>query len=187
MRHKAPVGDRVAVIGAGGIGFDIAEYLVTDESPTEDLDAWLAEWGVGDPENVRGGVRPEGPKPDAPVREVTLLQRKAQKLGKGLGKTTGWIHRAGLQMKNVKMIGGVNYEMIDVDGLHVSYGEARDNPSLIAVDTIVFCAGQLPERSLADELIAAGRKVHVIGGADVAAELDAKRAIDQGTRLAASL
>ncbi|MEP4638359.1 MAG: FAD-dependent oxidoreductase, partial [Yoonia sp.] len=187
LRGKAPVGSRVAVIGAGGIGFDIAEYLVTDDSPTEDLDAWLEEWGVGDPENVRGGLRPEGPQPDAPTREVTLLQRKAQKLGKGLGKTTGWIHRAGLQMKNVKMVGGVNYEKIDADGLHVSDGEARENPRVIAVDTIVLCAGQLPERTLADDLMAKGRSVHIIGGADVAAELDAKRAIDQGTRLAASL
>ena len=187
LRGKAPVGDRVAIIGAGGIGFDVAEFLVTGDSPTEDLDEWLTEWGVGDPENVRGGLRSEGPKPEAPLRKVTLLQRKAQKLGKGLGKTTGWIHRAGLQMKNVKMVGGVNYEKIDADGLHVSYGETRENPTLIGVDTVVLCAGQLPERSLADELIAAGRNVHVIGGADVAAELDAKRAIDQGTRLAASL
>ncbi len=187
LRHKAPVGDRVAIIGAGGIGFDVAEYLVTDDSPTEDLDAWLTEWGVGDPQTVRGGIRPEGPQPDAPVRQVTLLQRKAQKLGKNLGKTTGWIHRATLQMKDVKMIGGVNYERIDADGLHVSYGEARENPTLIACDTVVLCAGQVPQRSLADALIAAGRAPHVIGGADVAAELDAKRAIDQGTRLAATL
>jgi 2,4-dienoyl-CoA reductase (NADPH2) len=186
LRGKAPVGSKVAVIGAGGIGFDVAEFLVTGDSPTEDLDAWLAEWGVGDPETTRGGLRAEGAQPDAPTREVTLLQRKAQKLGKGLGKTTGWIHRAGLQMKNVKMVGGVNYEKIDADGLHVSYGEARENPTLIAVDTIVLCAGQVPERSLADDLIANGRNVHVIGGADVAAELDAKRAIDQGTRLVAS-
>ena len=187
LRGKAKVGPRVAIIGAGGIGFDVAEFLVTDDSPTEDLDAWLTEWGVTDPSDNRGGVSPDGPQPEAPTREVTLLQRKAQKLGKGLGKTTGWIHRAALQMKNVKMVGGVNYERIDADGLHVSYGEARENPSLIAVDTIVLCAGQLPERSLADELIAAGRTPHVIGGADVAAELDAKRAIDQGTRLAAAL
>jgi len=123
----------------------------------------------------------------AEVREVTLLQRKAQKLGKGLGKTTGWIHRAALQMKQVKMIGGVNYERIDADGLHVTYGEARETPTLIAVDTIVLCSGQLPERSLADALEAQGKPVHVIGGADVAAELDAKRAIDQGVRLAATL
>lgn len=187
LRGKMPVGKRVAVIGAGGIGFDIAEYLVTGDSPTEDLQAWLTEWGVADPSDVRGGIAAAGPQPEAPEREVTLLQRKAQKLGKNLGKTTGWIHRAALQMKNVKMIGGVNYERIDADGLHVSYGEARENPTLIAVDTIVLCAGQLPERSLADALIAAGRTPHVIGGADVAAELDAKRAIDQGTRLAATL
>ncbi len=187
LRGKAHVGQRVAVIGAGGIGFDVAEYLVTGDSPTEDLQAWLEEWGVADPADARGGVRPEGPKPDAPIRDVTLLQRKAQKLGKNLGKTTGWIHRATLQMKNVKMVGGVNYERIDAEGLHVSYGEAREIPTLIAVDTIVMCAGQVPERSLADALIAAGRPCHVIGGADVAAELDAKRAIDQGTRLAATL
>tara|TARA_B110000091_G_C13817240_1_gene478462 strand:- start:1331 stop:3355 length:2025 start_codon:yes stop_codon:yes gene_type:complete len=187
LRGKAPVGKRVAVIGAGGIGFDVAEFLVTDDSPTDDLQAWLTEWGVADPQDVRGGVAAAGPQPEPPVREVTLLQRKAQKLGKNLGKTTGWIHRAALQMKNVKMIGGVNYERIDADGLHVSYGEARENPTLIAVDTIVLCAGQVPERSLADALIAAGRTCHVIGGADVASELDAKRAIDQGTRLAATL
>ena len=187
LRGKASVGKRVAIIGAGGIGFDVAEYLVTDDSLTEDLQAWLTEWGVADPEVERGGVSPAGPKPDAPVREVTLLQRKTQKLGKNLGKTTGWIHRAALQMKNVKMIGGVNYERIDAEGLHVSYGEARENPTLIAVETVVMCAGQVPERSLADALIAAGRTCHVIGGADVAAELDAKRAIDQGTRLAATI
>ena len=187
LRGKAPVGKRVAVIGAGGIGFDVAEFLITDDSSIDDLQAWLTEWGVADPQDVRGGVAAAGPQPEPPVREVTMLQRKAQKLGKNLGKTTGWIHRAALQMKNVKMIGGVNYERIDADGLHVSYGEARENPTLIAVDTIVLCAGQVPERSLADALIAAGRTCHVIGGADVASELDAKRAIDQGTRLAATL
>ncbi len=187
LRGKAPVGDNVAIIGAGGIGFDVAEFLVTDDSPTEDLDEWLREWGVGDPADTRGGLRPEGPQPDAPVRQVTLLQRKAQKLGRNLGKTTGWIHRAALQMKNVQMVGGVNYERIDADGLHVSDGEARENPRVIAADTVVLCAGQLPERSLADALEAAGKPCHIIGGADVAAELDAKRAIDQGTRLAATL
>ena len=128
-----------------------------------------------------------GPKPEPAVRHVTLLQRKSEKLGKRLGKTTGWIHRAALQMKNVEMIGGVNYERIDAQGLHVSDGEARENPRVIEVDTIVMCAGQVPMRALADELEAAGRVPHVIGGADVAAELDAKRAINQGTRLAASL
>ncbi|MFQ6553632.1 FAD-dependent oxidoreductase [Aestuariibius insulae] len=180
-------GERVAIVGAGGIGFDVADALVTEDSPTEDLGAWLEEWGVGDPEAVRGGLRPEGPQPDPAARQVTLLQRKSEKLGRRLGKTTGWIHRAGLKMKNVEMIGGVTYEKIDDAGLHVSFGEARERPQVIAADTIVFCAGQIPERSLADALEAAGRSVHVIGGADVAAELDAKRAIDQGTRLAAAL
>lgn len=187
LRGKAPVGDRVAIVGAGGIGFDVAEYLVTDDSPTEDLQAWLAEWGVGDPAEVRGGLRPEGPKPDAPARQVTLLQRKAQKMGKGLGKTTGWIHRAALKMKQVQMVTGVNYEKIDADGLHVSFGEDRADPQVIPADTVVLCAGQVPERGLADALAGSGIEVHVIGGADVAAELDAKRAIDQGTRLAATL
>jgi len=187
LRGKAKVGQRVVIVGAGGIGFDVAEFLVTDHSPTENLEEWLEEWGVGDPAQTRGGLRPEGPQPEAPVRQVTLLQRKPEKLGKRLGKTTGWIHRAGLQMKNVEMIGGVNYEKIDADGLHISHGEARENPKVIAADTIVLCAGQIPQRGLADELMALGRRVHVIGGADVAAELDAKRAIDQGTRLAAGL
>jgi 2,4-dienoyl-CoA reductase (NADPH2) len=187
LRGKAHVGDKVVIIGAGGIGFDVAEYLVTGESPTENLSGWLQEWGVGDPTDTRGGLRPEGPMPEPPTRQVTLLQRKSEKLGKRLGKTTGWIHRAGLRMKNVQMIGGVNYDKIDAAGLHVSEGAAHDNRRLIAADTIVLCAGQVPERSLADALIAAGRSVHVIGGADVAAELDAKRAIDQGTRLAAVL
>jgi 2,4-dienoyl-CoA reductase (NADPH2) len=187
LRGKAKVGKTVAIVGAGGIGFDVAEYLVTGESPTEDLDEWLQEWGVGDPAQTRGGLRAEGPQPEAPVRQVTLLQRKAEKLGKRLGKTTGWIHRAGLQMKNVQMIGGVNYEKIDADGLHISHGEGCENPKLIAAETIVLCAGQVPQRCLADALIAQGRSVHIIGGADVAAELDAKRAINQGTRLAAVL
>ena len=187
LRGKAPVGKRVAVVGAGGIGFDVAEFLVTGESPTENLAEWLQEWGVADPAEARGGIRAEGPQPEAPVRQVTLLQRKAEKPGRRLGKTTGWIHRATLQMKGVKMIGGVNYERIDASGLHVSFGEARENPTLIEADTIVLCAGQLSERSLADALAAEGVEPIIIGGADVAAELDAKRAIDQGTRVAAAL
>ncbi len=188
LRHKAPVGDKVAVIGAGGIGFDVSEYLVHEgTSPTEDLPAWMKEWGVGDPAEQRGGLAPEGPQPHAPARAVTLLQRKAEKHGKRLGKTTGWIHRAALKMKDVDFVGGVNYERIDSDGLHVSFGEARENPTLIEADTIVMCAGQLSERSLADALAERGVSCHVIGGADVAAELDAKRAINQGTRLAAAL
>ncbi len=188
LAGKAPVGSRVAVIGAGGIGFDVAEYLVhKGDSPTEDLDLWRREWGVGDPEDTRGGLAPDGAQPEAPAREVTLLQRKSERPGKRLGKTTGWIHRAALKMKNVKMIGGVNYERIDPDGLLISHGEARERPTKIEVDTIVLCAGQLPNRTLADELERQGTKVHVIGGADVAAELDAKRAINQGARLAAKL
>ncbi|WP_037295923.1 NADPH-dependent 2,4-dienoyl-CoA reductase [Roseobacter sp. AzwK-3b] len=188
LRGDAPVGKRVAIVGAGGIGFDVAEYLVHDgHGLTEDLEAWKTEWGVGDPAISRGGLAPEGPRPEAPARQVTLLQRKAERPGKRLGKTTGWIHRAALRMKNVKMMSGVNYERIDASGLHISQGEARENPTLIEVDTVVLCAGQLSERSLADALEARGIVPHVIGGADVAAELDAKRAIDQGTRLAATL
>ncbi|QYX57229.1 NADPH-dependent 2,4-dienoyl-CoA reductase [Roseovarius sp. SCSIO 43702] len=188
LRHRKPVGKRVAIVGAGGIGFDVADFLVTgDDSPTEDLPEWLEEWGVADPEEHRGGLSPQGPQPEPSLRKVTLLQRKNERPGKRLGKTTGWIHRAALRMKDVEMVAGVNYERIDADGLHVSFGEARENPTLIEVDTVVLCAGQLSERSLADALQARGIPCHVIGGADVAAELDAKRAIDQGTRLAATL
>ncbi|WP_348539457.1 NADPH-dependent 2,4-dienoyl-CoA reductase [Shimia sp. R9_1] len=188
LRDKKPVGKKVAVIGAGGIGFDVSEFLVHEgESLTENLPEWMVEWGVSDPEEHRGGLAPEGAQPHAPARQVTLMQRKAKALGKGLGKTTGWIHRAALKMKNVEMLGGVNYERIDDDGLHISFGEARENPRVIAVDNVVICAGQLSDRSLADALEAEGVTCHVIGGADVAAELDAKRAINQGTRLAASL
>ena len=188
LRGKAEIGEKVAVIGAGGIGFDVSEYLTQlGESPSVNLPEWMAEWGVGDPEESRGGLAAGGPKPEAAARKVTLLQRKNERLGKRLGKTTGWIHRAALKMKNVEMIGGVNYERIDGDGLHVSFGEARERPTLIEADTIVLCAGQVPDRSLADALAARGVSCHVIGGADVAAELDAKRAINQGTRLAAAL
>jgi len=188
LRDKVEVGKKVVVIGAGGIGFDVSEYLTHEgTSPTLDLEAWKTEWGVGDPEVQRGGLVAEGPQPEAPARQVTLLQRKNERLGKRLGKTTGWIHRAALKMKNVEMIGGVNYERIDGDGLHVSFGETRENPRLIEADTIVLCAGQVSDRSLADALEAKGVSCHVIGGADVAAELDAKRAINQGTRLALTL
>ena len=186
LRDKAPVGQSVAVIGAGGIGFDVSEYLLEEgHSPTTDLPLWMKEWGVADPEQHRAGLAPEGPQPEAPKRQVTLLQRKKQAHGKGLGKTTGWIHRATLKMKDVNFVGGVNYERIDDEGLHVSFGEERADPTVIKADTIVLCAGQVSERSLADALIERGITPHVIGGADVAAELDAKRAINQGTRLAA--
>ncbi|TXC67207.1 NADPH-dependent 2,4-dienoyl-CoA reductase [Piscinibacter aquaticus] len=187
LLHGKPVGERVAIVGAGGIGFDVAEFLVTPEghSPTLNLHEWLAEWGVADPAQVRGGVTRAQPAP--PARKVTLLQRKAGKLGKGLGKTTGWIHRAALQMKQVEMIGGVNYERITPQGLFVTYGEKRQDGQLIECDTVVLCAGQEPLRELEAPLRAAGVPVHLIGGAHEAGELDAKRAIDQGTRLALNL
>ena len=186
--NGAPVGAKVALVGAGGIGFDVAEYLVhAGVSPTEDIALWQREWGVGDPASVPGGLAKAGPLPGAPARQIWLLQRKAEKPGRGLGKTTGWIHRAALVMKGVKMQGGVNYEAITDVGLQISHGPGRERPEAIAVDTVVLCAGQVPERGLADALTAAGIAHHVIGGADVAAELDAKRAIDQGARLAARL
>ena len=182
----APVGARVAIVGAGGIGFDVAEFLVqAGESATLHADAWRREWGVSDPAVVRGGLVEAAPV--APAREVHLLQRKDGKPGKGLGKTTGWIHRAALAAKQVQMRGGVNYEAITDQGIVLSAGAGRENPQLLAVDTVVMCAGQLPERALSDALTAAGIAHHVIGGADVAAELDAKRAIDQGARLAARI
>jgi 2,4-dienoyl-CoA reductase (NADPH2) len=179
-------GPNVAIIGAGGIGFDVAEVLVAGtHSTTLDLAAWQREWGVTDPELARSGLA--APVIDPPARHVYLLQRKSAPLGKGLGKTTGWIHRAALRMKRVEMLGGVNYERIDDRGLHVSYGEARTKPTLLEVDNVVLCAGQEPLCDLYEPLRAAGVSVHKIGGADVAAELDAKRAIDQGSRLAARL
>ncbi len=187
LRHRKPVGPRVAVIGAGGIGFDVAEFLVSEgHSTTTDLPAWQAEWGVTDPALAVGGLNPAGPQATPPGRQVTLLQRKAGKLGEGLGKTTGWIHRTALKMKRVTMIGGVNYERISDEGLLVSDGEKRENLRWIACDTVVLCAGQLPLRELADALMAQGQQVHLIGGAHEAGELDAKRAIDQAARLAAA-
>ncbi|MBM9593206.1 NADPH-dependent 2,4-dienoyl-CoA reductase [Roseitranquillus sediminis] len=180
-----PVGRQVAVVGAGGIGFDVSDFLVEEgQSPTEDLEAWLRTWGVADPAAARGGLAPEGPRPHPPARQVTLLQRKAERPGKRLGKTTGWIHRAGLKMRGVQMLSGVTYERIDARGLHITRNGAAE---LIKADTVVLCAGQESERSLADALAGRGIAAHVIGGADVAAELDAKRAIDQGVRLAARL
>ena len=182
----APVGPRAAIIGAGGIGFDVAEYLVHQgPSPALDRDLWRREWGVVPEWLARGGLA--APQPEAPARQVWLLQRKGEKPGRHLGKTTGWIHRATLAAKGVQMIGGVNYERMDTDGLHLSHGPARETPQVLPVDTIVLCAGQLPSRGLSDRLTQAGIAHHLIGGADVAAELDAKRAIDQATRLAAVL
>jgi 2,4-dienoyl-CoA reductase (NADPH2) len=191
LQGQQPVGPRVALIGAGGIGFDVAEYLVTPagHSTALDLPQWLAEWGVADPSTVRGGVvRPE---PTPAVRHVTLLQRKPGKLGGNLGKTTGWIHRAALKMKNVDMLSAVNYERIVQQpgglGLFITFGEKRTDGTVLEVDTIVLCAGQEPLQELLEPLKAAGISTHLIGGAQQAGELDAKRAIDQGTRLGARL
>ncbi|MGA0734276.1 MAG: FAD-dependent oxidoreductase, partial [Steroidobacteraceae bacterium] len=185
LTGRREVGKRVAIVGAGGIGFDVAEYLVHDgPSVTLDRDAWLREWGVGDPEVARGGVAGVKPQPIAPAREVYLLQRKAGKPGAGLGKTTGWIHRTTLKMKRVEMMGDVQYQRIDDAGLHITVG---GSPRSLAVDTVVLCTGQEPLRELAAPLQQAGVTVHLVGGADVAAELDAKRAIRQATELAARL
>lgn len=188
LRSRVPVGKRVAIIGAGGIGFDVAEFLLHDgHSPTLNLEDWLAEWGVVDPAEARGGLATNRTRPEAPSRELTLLQRKAGKHGANLGKTTGWIHRATLKMNNVRMIGSVNYERISDDGLLITYGKKHEEPTWIEVDNIVLCAGQQPLRDLQVPLEAASIPTYLIGGADVATELDAKRAIDQGSRLAARL
>jgi 2,4-dienoyl-CoA reductase (NADPH2) len=178
-----PVGAKVAIIGAGGIGFDVAEYLVeAAPSPTTEVARWAREWGVDMELEQRSGLQP--PRPEAPERQVWLLQRSEGRLGARLNKTTGWVHRATLKAKQVTMLGKVRYERFDDQGLHVTVdGKAQ----VLPVDNVVVCAGQEPNRRLADELIAAGLTVHVIGGADVAAELDAKRAIDQGTRLASTI
>ena len=183
LLHCKPVGERVAIVGAGGIGFDVAEFLATKPgaSPTLNLPDWLAEWGVADPAQARGGV--VRAQPAAPARHIMLLQRKAGKLGKGLGKTTGWVHRAALQMKQVQMLAGVNYERVTPQGLFITFGDKHADGQLIECDSIVLCVGQEPMRELAAPLRAAGVPTHLIGGADTATELDAKRAIDQGTRL----
>ena len=190
LNGSGKVGQKVAVVGAGGIGFDVSEYLV-HESRSDfkqiGIPDWMKEWGVGDPEQTAGGLAESGPRPQEATRQITLMQRKKQKLGRNLGKTTGWIHRSALKMKNVQMIGNLNYEEINKHGIMVSDGEIRENPRLLPADTIVICAGQESERSLADDLMERGKKVHIIGGAAVASELDAKRAIDQGVRLAISL
>lgn len=177
------IGKRVAIIGAGGIGFDVAEFLTHDApSATTDIARWTREWGVDTTLDHRGGLAK--PEVEPSPREVWLLQRSAGRPGKRLNKTTGWVHRAALKAKGVKMLGGVIYEKIDDAGLHVT---VDGKPQTLSVDNVIICAGQESNRSLADELIAFDMSVHVIGGADVAAELDAKRAIAQATRLAATL
>jgi len=183
----APIGDRVAVVGAGGIGFDVSEFLVTAPA-VGNLKEWQAEWGALNPPDApgtRGGLTTPIPLP--PVREVYLLQRTKGAQGRGLGKTSGWVHRASLKAKGVHQLSGVNYERVDDDGLHISFGSGHSDPRLLAVDNVVICAGQESVRDLADDLRRTGVEPHVIGGADVAAEIDAKRAIRQGTELAARL
>ncbi|MCX4751687.1 NADPH-dependent 2,4-dienoyl-CoA reductase [Kitasatospora sp. NBC_01287] len=183
LRDGAPVGDRVAIVGAGGIGFDVAEFL-TDPgtSASQDADTFFEQWGVDSEHTGPGGLR----RPVRPEtkRSVHLLQRKSTKVGAGLGKTTGWIHRTELKHRGVTMVAGVGYQLIDDAGLHVT---VDGEPQLLPVDTVVLCAGQEPRRELVESLREHGIEPHLIGGADVAAELDAKRAIDQGTRLAAAL
>ncbi|AIF47851.1 NADPH-dependent 2,4-dienoyl-CoA reductase [Dyella japonica] len=183
LAHGKPVGQRVAIIGAGGIGFDVAEFLVEHQpSATLDVSRWTREWGVDMQLASRGGLAPAAP--EAPSRQVWLLQRSEGRPGARLNKTTGWVHRATLKAKRVSMLGGVSYERFDDEGLHITVdGQSQ----VLPVDNVIICAGQEPNRGLADALTAAGIKTHIIGGADVAAELDAKRAIDQGTRLAATL
>lgn len=184
--ERKPVGNRVAVIGAGGIGFDVSEYIThKGESTSLDRHAFWKEWGIDENLEARGGIAGIQPHPHAAARQVFLLQRKKSKVGDGLGKTTGWIHRAGLKNKQVQMLNCVEYLKVDDDGLHISV--AGGEPQVLPVDTVVVCAGQEPLRELHDGLLAAGQRVHLIGGADVAAELDAKRAINQGSRLAAEI
>ena len=183
LRGGAQVGERVAILGAGGIGFDVAAF-VTDPGDDASLDiaAFQQTWGIDEAEITPGGLT--SPSHRSAAREVTLLQRKTSKVGAGLGMTTGWIHRTELKARGVTMVPGVTYERIDDDGLHVTVDGA---PQVLDVDTIVLCTGQEPNRTLHDELQAKGVTVHLVGGADVAAELDAKRAIDQGTRVAAAV
>jgi 2,4-dienoyl-CoA reductase (NADPH2) len=178
------VGQKVAIIGAGGIGFDVAEYLVMDgHSP--DLPTFMKEWGVDMTHAHRGGLlaKHEGPRP---ARQVFMCQRKADRMGGGLGKTTGWIHRASLKMNQVKMLPGVTYERIDDQGLWIREGK-EGTLRCLEVDTVVNCSGQLSQRSLLEPLKALGVPIHLIGGADLASELDAQRAIRQGAELAAKI
>ncbi|QXN64622.1 NADPH-dependent 2,4-dienoyl-CoA reductase [Serratia fonticola] len=185
LRDKKPVGQRVAIIGAGGIGFDVAEYL-SQHGTSSSLDpaAFNREWGIDSQLEQRGGLSPQGPEVPASPRQIFLLQRKTSKVGEGLGKTTGWIHRTSLAVRGVKMLNSVSYQRIDDEGLHILRAEQE---SCLPVDTVVICAGQEPRRELQQPLLEMGKTVHLIGGADVAAELDARRAIDQGTRLAMAL
>ena len=185
LLHKKHVGKRVAIVGAGGIGFDVAEYLAHDhetESVSLNVGSYMKEWGV-DMDYEKGGAV-TAPQPLPSPREIYLLKRSSGKHGKNLGKTTGWIHRSSLKMKGVINLGNVTYHKVDDAGLHISIGEESQ---ILPVDNVVICAGQVPLRELHDELVAKGQSVHLVGGADVAAQLDAKRAIKQATELAAAL
>ncbi|MBZ0334078.1 FAD-dependent oxidoreductase [Marinobacter sp. AL4B] len=188
---RKPVGQKVAVIGAGGIGFDVSEFIVHEgDSPSLNTEHFMKEWGVDLTVEHRGGIKGVTPEVPAPAREVYLLQRKVSKVGKNLGKTTGWIHRTSLKNRDVQMIPGVSYRKIDDEGLHITVtpkGAEQGEDKVLPVDTVIICAGQDPLRELQAGLEASGLPVHLIGGADVAAELDAKRAIDQGSRLAAEI
>jgi 2,4-dienoyl-CoA reductase (NADPH2) len=182
LRHKKPVGKKVAVIGAGGIGFDVSEYLCHQGVATsQNIPAFMKEWGVDMTLQARGGIEGVVAEVSPSAREVFLLQRKSSKVGAKLGKTTGWIHRTGLKNKGVQMIAGCTYDKIDDQGLHMTVDGTE---KLLEVDNVIICAGQDPMRELVEGL---NKTYHLIGGADVAAELDAKRAIDQGTRLAAAI
>ena len=183
LRDGVAVGKNVAVIGAGGIGFDVSEYLTHEgKSASLEPEKFFAEWGIDNGYADRGGLRAPDVHPSP--RKVHLLQRKTSKVGDGLGKTTGWIHRTGLKAKRVDMQSGVSYDRIDDAGLHVTVDGQQH---VLPVDNVIVCAGQEPLRELQQGLLDAGCQVHLIGGADVAAELDAKRAINQGTRLAAAI
>lgn len=185
LRDKAPVGNRVAIVGCGGIGFDTAMYLSQPGEPTsQNIADFCVEWGIDTSLKQAGGLRPEGPHLPRSPRQIVMLQRKASKPGDGLGKTTGWIHRATLLARGVKMIPAVSYQRIDDEGLHLLIG---GEPQILKVDNVIICAGQEPRRELAEPLYAAGKTVHLIGGCDVAMELDARRAIAQGTRLALAI
>ncbi|ENC9771904.1 TPA: FAD-dependent oxidoreductase [Citrobacter koseri] len=185
LRDKTPVGKRVAIIGCGGIGFDTAMYLSQPGDPSsQSIAEFCVEWGIDTSLQQPGGLRPEGPHLSRSPRQIVMLQRKASKPGQGLGKTTGWIHRATLLSRGVKMIPAVSYQKIDDDGLHVLI---NGEPQLLNVDHVVICAGQEPRRELAEPLRASGKTVHLIGGCDVAMELDARRAIAQGTKLALAI
>ncbi|MFY8122887.1 MAG: FAD-dependent oxidoreductase, partial [Silanimonas sp.] len=183
LTGKVQVGAKAAIVGAGGIGFDVGEFLVhRGVSPSLDPKAWMAEWGVASNFDGPGGLAKPHPEPAA--REVWLLQRSKGRPGARLGKTTGWIHRAALKMKGVKAHGDVEYLKVDDAGFHV---RIEGKETLLPVDQVVVCAGQEPLRELLEPLQAAQVPVQLIGGADVASELDAKRAIAQGTRAAAAL